>query len=439
MRSIRTLIAPYWSDGEHLWKSLLANRLVRSAALVVLYCVAFFPMSAVLPGAAANTASIIPVVIIASWLGTRGGVLVALGFIPLLAVLTSIAQNESLIFLALEGRSVALISLVAMAAVAGRVGEFARTHAAEREISQQRAEAIEALYLAKEKVETEQKQLVKRLAAQNRELRTARERMQESEAQLQERNAELQSASDAKNTFLSSVTHELKTPLSIVIGFTELLGTNANGNLTQEQLEQLCMVERNGRHLDRLVNDLVDVNRIESGRFTVNLELMDPEALLNETLDGLETITADKSQIVRKDFDLRRTMVKADRARLKQVITNLVTNASKYSPNDSVINVGASIENSALILIVADNGLGISREDQKKLFTPFFRSTNEDAQRENGTGLGLAITQSIIEMHCGSLELESALGKGTYVRVRIPGAAAPERYSSSNLKRVSVA
>lgn len=275
--------------------------------------------------------------------------------------------------------------------------------------------------IVKERADTEQKRLLRRLEAQNSELRAARERLEVSEEEVRTQNEALQKANEAKNTFLSAVSHELKTPLAIMVGFAELLGMNVVGNLEEQQLQQLRMIERNGRHLDLLVSDLVDVSRIESGRFAVNLEAIQPEEVVKEILTGLEAITSEKRQRLVGEYALDGAWVRADRARLGQVLTNLISNACKYSPEETAITVKCSIDNHDLVIVVKDQGLGISKADQEKLFTPFFRSTNDEAQKQKGTGLGLVITRSIVETHGGTLELESEIGKGTAITIRMPG------------------
>ncbi len=320
--------------------------------------------------------------------------------------------------------SVAMITLMAEGEPLGWLVLASREGTLESEYTSQLMQGIGshlANAIVRERGGTEQKHLLRRLAAQNSELRAARSGLQESQDEIEKQNAELQRANEAKNTFLSAVSHELKTPLAIMVGFAELLGMNNEGNLTDQQLEQLRMVERNGRHLDLLVSDLVDVSRIESGRLAVNLEPTQPEELLAEILTGLDSIAVDKQQTIVRDFNLAGAWVRADRARLGQVVTNLITNACKYSPESSAITISACIVDHELVVSVADQGIGIAVEDQKKLFTPFFRSTNEEAHREKGTGLGLVITRSIVEMHGGTLDLESELGKGTVITVRMPG------------------
>ncbi len=332
--------------------------------------------------------------------------------------------------LASEGfRSVAMVTLMTEGEPIGWMLLCSTESSFESQYTSQLMQGIGA-HLAntiiKGRVEVEQKRLMQRLAAQNNQLRLARANLQESQQEIERRNRELQEANQAKNTFLSAVSHELKTPLAIMVGFAELLGMNADGNLADQQLEQLGMVEKNGRHLDLLVSDLVDVSRIESGRLAVNLETTDPEEVLNETLAGLDSIAAEKRQALVRQFELDGTLVKADRARLSQVVNNLVSNACKYSPAESDITISAGIDGNELLVVVADQGLGIAKEDQEKLFTPFFRSSNEEAQKEKGTGLGLVITKSIIEMHGGSLDLDSELGEGTTFTVRMPGVMTPD-------------
>lgn len=341
--------------------------------------------------------------------------------------------------LATEGfRSVAMVTLMTEGEPIGWLVLASAGPSLDDDYTSQLMQGI-GLHLAnaiiKGRVDTEQKRLLMRLAAQNSELRAARTRLQESDDEVKKQNKELQRANEAKNTFLSAVSHELKTPLAIMIGFAELLGMNVPGNLEQQQLDQLRMVERNGRHLDLLVSDLVDVSRIESGRLAVNLEPTRPGEVMLEILTGLDSIAVEKRQRIVRELNLADAWVRADRARLGQIVTNLVTNASKYSPEDSEIIVSSSIDGHELIVIVKDSGLGISKEDQKQLFTPFFRSSNEEATKEKGTGLGLMITRSLVEMHGGTLQLDSDIGQGTTITVRMPGVMA-EPYEEPSAKKI---
>jgi signal transduction histidine kinase len=327
--------------------------------------------------------------------------------------------------LADEGfRSVAMVTLMTEGEPIGWLVLASSTDSLDAEYTSQLMQGIGshlANAIIKGRAEAEQARLLQRLAVQNSDLRATRTLLQASEDEIKKQNAELQRANEAKNTFLSAVSHELKTPLAIMIGFAELLGLNATGNLEDSQLEQLSIVERNGRQLDLLVADLVDVNRIESGHLAVNLEPLQPGEVLAETLAGLDTIAVEKQQRIVREIDVAKHWMRADRARLGQIVTNLVTNACKYSPAESEVIVQASIESNELVIVVKDSGLGISKADQSKLFTPFFRSSNEEAKKEKGTGLGLMITRSIVEMHGGTLQLESELGEGTVITVRIPG------------------
>jgi signal transduction histidine kinase len=139
---------------------------------------------------------------------------------------------------------------------------------------------------------------------------------------LRAKNKELQRANETKNVFLSAVSHELKTPLAIMIGFAELRGMNVADNLEQQQLDELRMVEGNGRHLDLLVSDLVDVRRIKSGRVAVNLEPTRPDEVILEILTGIDSIGVDKRQRIVRELDVSEAWGRADRARLGQIATN---------------------------------------------------------------------------------------------------------------------
>ena len=321
-------------------------------------------------------------------------------------------------------KSAAIVTLIAQGEPVGWIVIGSNNESLRDDYTSQLLEGISIQLsnaILRARISAEQGRLLNRLSAQNHELMEARQRIEDSEKELIQRNVDLERANEAKNTFLSAVTHELKTPLAIMVGFAELLQMNVAGNLNDQQLDQLKMIERNGRHLDLMVSDLVDVSRIESGRFSVTLEPFEPEVVLRETLAGFEAIASDKSQRIVQDLGMGGIWVKADRGRLAQIITNLVSNACKYSPSEADVIVSADVEGNDLVVSVEDSGLGISKEDQAKLFTPFFRSTNDEAKKEKGTGLGLLITKSIVELHGGTLTLDSALGEGTTITVRMPG------------------
>ncbi|GEM_PF-1926671 len=254
-----------------------------------------------------------------------------------------------------------------------------------------------------------------------RTLQLAEER--DARVRLDGQNAELFRISQAKSHLLSSVSHELKTPLTSLIAFNELLLRNRQGNLNEGQLKHLNIMRRNAMRLNGLIGDLLDMSRIEGRSLRLERTALDPHGVLEEVALTFGPILADKLQKLNIQAHGELEVVSADRDRLAQIMTNLVSNASKYSPTGSTIDVAAESEGGRLMIAVADRGVGISEADLARLFTPFFRSSDAAKRSQPGTGLGLVITKGIIEAHGGEISVESTLGIGTTVRFWIPNIA----------------
>jgi signal transduction histidine kinase len=238
---------------------------------------------------------------------------------------------------------------------------------------------------------------------------------------LDDQNHRLAASNEAKTRFLSAVNHEMKTPLAIMVGFAELMRMNAGGNLTQQQVEQLTMIERNGRRLNMIVSDLADISKIESGQFSLKREPVEVVSLLAEVLDSFDPILKGKKQFLTSSLPEPPQTVLIDRERLAQVVTNLISNASKYSGEGAVVHVMASVEGDVFKVSITDQGMGMSEESLSKLFTPFFRVKDDRTRGIPGTGLGLHLCRSIVEMHGGHISVESAEGKGSTFTVAVPG------------------
>jgi len=245
------------------------------------------------------------------------------------------------------------------------------------------------------------------------------------ERELRERiadqNEELQAANEAKNRFLSQVSHELKTPLTVVSGFLDLLVADQEGNLTLDQRESLEIMQGNAHRLDVLINDLLDLSRIDIGRFNLEKGGFDAVELLRETVRGFQPILACRRQTLSSSLPEGELWMHADRERLGQVTSNLLSNASKYSPEDSQIELSADAGNGALHVAVSDRGIGISEEDQRRIFAHFYRVESEETRGVPGTGLGLAIAKSLVDLHGGTMWVSSELGEGTTVEYEVPG------------------
>lgn len=222
-----------------------------------------------------------------------------------------------------------------------------------------------------------------------------------------------------KTEFISVVSHELRTPLTPIKGYIDLLLEGDAGELTNEQSDYLKIVEANTGRLVALVNDLLDISRIEAGKIDLEIKTVVMEEVVQEVL------AIHRKQIESRGLSLtvalppRLPWVKADRGRIVQVLNNLINNAYKYTPSGG-ITISAVPDGEYLEVTVSDTGVGLSREDQKKLFTKFFRAKNPATKETAGTGLGLAITKSIIEKHEGEIWVESRQGKGTAFHFTLP-------------------
>jgi signal transduction histidine kinase len=238
--------------------------------------------------------------------------------------------------------------------------------------------------------------------------------------QLDTQNKELQEANAAKTRFLSTVSHELKTPLTIVSGFIDLMAGD-NDQLNEEHVEALNIMRKNATRLGLLINDVLDISRMDAG----NLRIEPTTFLLNELIDELEKsfdpVLKAKSQSLAVSVSVPEIWFEADRNRVAQLVTNLISNAHKYSGEDSEIRLSVTVEEDSINVVIEDEGIGISEEDQKQLFTAFFRADNRISREAGGTGLGLVIARSIAELHGGDLWLNSIENQGTTVAFRIPG------------------
>jgi signal transduction histidine kinase len=252
-------------------------------------------------------------------------------------------------------------------------------------------------------------------------------------------NAELyaavQAANVAKSEFVSFVSHELKNPMTSIKGYTELLASSAVGPVTDTQMNFLQTIKTNVDRMNTLVSDLADVSRIEAGRLRLEFKAFDLTSVLAEVVKSIKSQMDEKNQVLDLYYPIELPELWADRVRIVQILTNLVSNAYKYTPPEGKIVVIAEVadnqwdDKGAPIVIhisVKDNGIGISEEDQKKVFQKFFRSEDSKAREAPGTGLGLNITKYLVEMQGGRIWFDSNLGEGTTFHFTIPIAESEE-------------
>lgn len=223
---------------------------------------------------------------------------------------------------------------------------------------------------------------------------------------LEKARDELEKASRAKSEFLSAMSHELRTPLNSIIGFSELLNANRKTPLNEKQSKQVKQINSSGKHLLTLINDILDLAKIESGKLSISLEPTALDSVAVETIEVLQPL-ADKSGIAIHNLQCADFVeVKADYTRLKQVLINLISNAIKYNRPNGSVELSWTVNDQVVGIHVNDTGMGIPEEDLDSIFEPFNRSSAEHSGIE-GTGVGLALTKKIVEYMKGSIEVTS--------------------------------
>ncbi len=247
--------------------------------------------------------------------------------------------------------------------------------------------------------------------------------------ELRQANEGLAQASAAKTDFLAAMSHELRTPLNAVIGFSELLQDPVEANNPALTLEFAGHIREAGMHLLDLVNDVLDLSKVEAGRLDLRRDEMDLVLIIQQTVDMMRPM-ADRKRITVELQSPAALPVWADAGRMRQVAYNLLSNAVKFTPEAGRVMVRVESDTRGICLSVADTGPGIAEEEQGRIFEAFVQGQLGGAQEE-GTGLGLALTRRLVELHGGRLELDSQLGQGSEFRVLLPAAAPHPVVSSS--------
>ena len=250
--------------------------------------------------------------------------------------------------------------------------------------------------------------------------------IQAKSAQLERANRDLAAASRHKSEFLANMSHELRTPLNAIIGFSDVLGQRLFGELNERQAEYTQDIASSGRHLLDLVNEILDLSKIEAGR----MELEPSEFALVDTIRGALAFVRERA--ARHSIDLTEDLagdlgtVAADERKVRQVLLNLLSNAVKFTPDGGMISVGAWRRDGEVEVAVRDTGIGIAREDQAKVFDEFQQVGKPSDRSREGTGLGLTLAKRFIELHGGRIWVESEVGAGTTFTFAIPVVAAAE-------------
>ena len=249
--------------------------------------------------------------------------------------------------------------------------------------------------------------------------RRAQEEIQSLNQSLELRNREVERANRLKSEFLASMSHELRTPLNAIIGFSDLLVEESAGPLTVKQKRFLNHIAQGARHLLALINDILDLSKIEAGHMELQLESFALDAAVSEVLSTIKPLASEKKLLL-ETSKVNETNVLADRIRFKQILYNLLSNAVKFTPPGGTITVEGATDTKRLTMSVADTGVGIPREDQATIFESFRQVGVTTKGVREGTGLGLAITKRLVEQHGGEISVESEPGKGSRFMFTLP-------------------
>jgi signal transduction histidine kinase len=231
---------------------------------------------------------------------------------------------------------------------------------------------------------------------------------------------QIETATQHKSEFLANMSHELRTPLNAIIGFSEVLIERLFGELNEKQLDYLKDIHSSGQHLLSLINEILDLSKIEAGRMELEPSRFAVETTVAEALTLIRERAQRHGIALEREIDTQLGEIIADERKFKQILLNLLSNAVKFTPDGGRIDVLARREDSNAVISVHDTGIGIAPEDQQAVFEEFRQVGGDHTKKQEGTGLGLALTKKFVELHGGKIWLESEPGKGSTFTFTIP-------------------
>jgi signal transduction histidine kinase len=238
--------------------------------------------------------------------------------------------------------------------------------------------------------------------------------------ELQDKTQQLQIANEHKSEFLANMSHELRTPLNAVIGFSEVLLERMFGELNAKQVEYVDDIMSSGRHLLSLINDILDLSKIEAGRMELELTTFSLPVALDNALTLIRERAGRHGISLEIAVDSRLGEVTADERKVKQVLLNLLANAVKFTPEGGRITVAATLANGTAEIAVSDTGIGIAPEHQELIFEEFRQVGNDYTRKREGTGLGLTLARKFVELHGGRIWVKSQVGVGSTFTFTLP-------------------
>jgi signal transduction histidine kinase len=237
--------------------------------------------------------------------------------------------------------------------------------------------------------------------------------------EIEDKSRQLEAASRHKSEFLANMSHELRTPLNAIIGFSEVLSERMFGELNDKQDEYLRDIHGSGQHLLSLINDILDLSKIEAGRMELEPTDFDLPAAIENAVTLVRERAGRRGIALHQAADERLGQIRGDERKIKQVLLNLLSNALKFTPEGGRIDVRAGVMDGMAEVSVADTGIGIAPEDQDAVFEEF-RQVGTAARKVEGTGLGLALSRKFIELHGGKIRVESEVGAGSTFTFTLP-------------------